>query len=138
MNFETRLAIVPECGDPELRSLAATILRMRRHRDKLFGPELFADPAWDMLLELYVGDVKGRPISTGNLVIAGAVPMTTARRCMRRLKQADVFVSITDPLDRRRSLCVLTPSVRRAIEDTLQRFSAHLSTSLRRDAPSQG
>lgn len=130
MNCDVTIGGPPDTADPHLREIASNILRMRRHRDKLLGRELFAEPVWDMLLELYVGDARGRPLSTGDLIIAGAVPATTARRCMKQLKNLGIFNHLKDPLDRRRSLCILNPAIRQAIEDTLTRFRDHVKTTL--------
>src|SRR5437762_3206264 len=44
------------------------ILRARRSRDRFFDASLFADPAWDMLLELYLAELLGeRRLSVGSL-----------------------------------------------------------------------
>jgi hypothetical protein len=48
-------------GAPEVRTLdqqisekdVRALLKMRRNRDRFFGADMFADPAWDILLELY-------------------------------------------------------------------------------------
>lgn len=57
----------------------------RRRRDTIFGDRIFAEPAWDMLLDLYVQRHLGRPVSIQSLCIAAAVPQTTALRWIARL-----------------------------------------------------
>lgn len=44
------------------------ILELRRKRLRLFSADLFAETAWDMLLELYLSDLTGRPILVHQLV----------------------------------------------------------------------
>src|SRR5687768_13422735 len=61
------------------------ILAMRRARAKFFEPDLFAEPAWDILLELYSADLRGSKISVSRACIGSNVPYTTALRCIRRL-----------------------------------------------------
>ncbi len=57
----------------------------RRSRDRCFAANIFAEPAWDMLLDLYVQHHRGRPVSIHSLCIAAAVPATTALRWIGKL-----------------------------------------------------
>lgn len=66
------------------------------HRD------LFADPAWDMLLDLYVAQVAGRRVSVSDACIAAAVPQATALRWLNMLDQRGLVVRTADTTDRRR------------------------------------
>jgi DNA-binding MarR family transcriptional regulator len=68
--------------------LAALVLAARRRREALFGAALFADPAWDMLLELFVREARGSPVHVSNLCTAAAVPTTTALRWIGTLAEA--------------------------------------------------
>lgn len=40
-------------------SVAAAILEFRRVRHEILPAEMFAEPAWDLMLELFVADAKG-------------------------------------------------------------------------------
>jgi hypothetical protein len=44
-------------------STAAAILEIRRSRAESLPGEIFADPAWDLLLELFVADAHGRRLT---------------------------------------------------------------------------
>src|SRR4051812_23053389 len=44
-----------------------TILRARRLRDRFFEAQLFADPAWDILLELYAAELGRYRTSVSSL-----------------------------------------------------------------------
>jgi len=57
----------------------------RRNRERCFAANIFAEPAWDMLLDLYVQLHRGRPVSIHSLCIAAAVPATTALRWIGKL-----------------------------------------------------
>lgn len=87
---------------------AEQMLRMRREREKIFGKHLFADPCWDMLLDLYVALRKGRVISVSSLCVAAAVPASTALRWIDILVKQDLVLREPDPKDKRRILVLLT------------------------------
>lgn len=93
--------------DPDPRAIRATI-RARRLRDQHFAPELFADPAWDMLLDLYAARLEGRRVSVSSLCIAASVPPTTALRWIGTMHDAQLFGREPDPTDKRRAHITLT------------------------------
>lgn len=74
----------------------------RRLREKLFGTDLFADPAWDMMLDLYAAQLEGNEVSVSSLCIAAAVPTTTALRWIKLLSQRGWLLRSHDPGDGRR------------------------------------
>ena len=74
----------------------------------ILGDELFADPAWDMLLELYASHLGRHIVSTSELVAASAVPATTALRWIDKLDSVGLARRIADPDDRRRVLVQLS------------------------------
>lgn len=57
----------------------------RRRRERTLPGDLFGEPAWDMLLDLYVQKARARPVSIHSLCIASMVPPTTALRWIDRL-----------------------------------------------------
>jgi hypothetical protein len=65
------------------------ILRARRIREQTLGSDLFADPAWDLLLEAFAADLGQRRISVADLCCASPVPSTTALRWIQKLEQDD-------------------------------------------------
>ncbi|MBO9622088.1 MAG: winged helix DNA-binding protein [Sphingomonas sp.] len=95
----------------EVRVTAAelrAVLRARRMRAQFFDGELFADPAWDMLLDLFAADIERRRVSVSSLCIAAAVPPTTALRWIGTLHDAGLFERQPDPADRRRAYIALS------------------------------
>jgi hypothetical protein len=78
-------------------------IKARRLRDRFFDPELFADPAWDMLLDLSAARLEGRQVSVSSLCIAAAVPTTTALRWIKALVDRGLFLRESDPADARRA-----------------------------------
>nr|WP_294811383.1 hypothetical protein [uncultured Sphingomonas sp.] len=95
----------PDTGPPveiapaEIRA----VIRARRMRAQFFADELFADPAWDMLLDLFAAGLERRQVSVSSLCIAAAVPPTTALRWIGTLHDAGLFERQADPTDRRRA-----------------------------------
>jgi DNA-binding MarR family transcriptional regulator len=92
------------------------ILRARAQRRKFFPKDLFADPAWDMLLDLYASDLDQSRTSVGSLCIASDVPATTALRWISNLEREGLVTRQNDPLDGRRVWIDLTQSGRDAME----------------------
>jgi len=93
-----------QSGDRQMPSISAirSMIRARRLRDQYFSGELFADPAWDMLLDLLLARIEGRTVAVSSLCIAAAVPPTTALRWIKRLTDEGIFVRTADPRDGRR------------------------------------
>ena len=93
-------------SDPsEARRLEAAVAAMRRDRDRReqFLPvQLFADPAWDMLLELYHAELRHYKVTVSNLCLASRVPPTTALRWIKTLEDAGLVTRRDDHLDGRR------------------------------------
>lgn len=103
-----------------LAQLVKEIVRSRRQRDKLFGSELFGEPAWDILLELFVAEQSRRKLSVTSACLASAVPPTTAIRWVEKLEKDGWVRRENDPRDRRRSWILLTPKGSNAMRDYLE------------------
>jgi len=78
------------------------VLAARRAREKLIGRELFADPAWDILLYLYAASLAQHRVTVSEVTSASAVPATTALRWIAKLDSVGLLVRSDDPLDGRR------------------------------------
>ena len=84
------------------------IIRQRRLRDEIWPSEMFADPAWDMMLDLYAARLERQRVSVSSLCIAAAVPATTALRWIKTLTETGIFERQDDPRDGRRIFVTLT------------------------------
>ncbi len=95
-------------------------IKARRTRDRFFEAELFADPAWDMLLDLAAARLEARRVSVSSLCIAAAVPTTTALRWIKTLVDKGLFVRESDPADARRAFIGMAPGTATAMEACLE------------------
>jgi DNA-binding MarR family transcriptional regulator len=89
-------------------ALIRRIIRHRQLRGKLLPEHLFADPAWDMLLDLAAAKVEHKRVSVTSLCLASGVPMTTALRWIAILSDEGLIERKEDPADRRRVFVELT------------------------------
>ena len=76
------------------------MIRARRLRARYFDEELFADPAWDMLLDLVQAEIDRLRVPVSSLWIAAAVPATTALRWIKTMTDSGLFVRRADPARR--------------------------------------
>jgi DNA-binding MarR family transcriptional regulator len=89
-------------------ALVKGIIHARNQRAKFLPISLFADPAWDILLELYSAEVAQQRMSVSQVCRAARVPATTALRWVGMLKASGLLKRHSDPLDARRSFVSLT------------------------------
>lgn len=90
---------------------AKLIYRARRHRDAASGLSgLFGEPAWDILLDVYIAHKSRHELSVSNVGIEAGVPPTTILRWLSRLELAGLIDRAGDAIDRRRRYIRLTPS----------------------------
>jgi DNA-binding MarR family transcriptional regulator len=101
----------PEISAETVRS----VIRARRLRSRFFSEELFADPAWDMLLDLLQAEIAHLRVPVSSLCIAAAVPATTALRWLKTMVSQGVFIRRADPHDGRRVFVELAPDASRAL-----------------------
>lgn len=98
---------------------AEKIYRFRRRRDQAFGVDLFADPAWDLLLDLYIAEKRGKRVSISSACIAAATPASTSQRWVRALCKRGILLRSADETDRRKSNVMLAPETFRKMDDLL-------------------
>lgn len=81
----------------------------RRRRSSIFqNSELFGEPAWDILLDLYIAHVENKPVSVSSACIGSAAPPTTGLRWLGVLADHELVLREHDPEDQRRVLVRLT------------------------------
>ena len=91
------------------------VIRARRLRARYFDEELFADPAWDMLLDLLQAEIAQHRVPVSSLCIAATVPATTALRWIKTMTDAGLFRRRADPHDGRRVFIELSSQASEAM-----------------------
>lgn len=102
--------------DGKARGIREMIWR-RRRRESHFPADLFADPAWDMLLDLYASHYERKTVSVSSLCIAAAVPATTALRWIKTMAEEGYFTRAEDPDDGRRIYITLSDDGRERMDN---------------------
>lgn len=92
---------------PEPR-LVRRIIRQRQLRARFFPADMFADPVWDMLLDLTAAAAENTRVSVTSLCIASGVPPTTALRWITQMTEAGLLIRLEDHTDKRRAFITLT------------------------------
>jgi DNA-binding MarR family transcriptional regulator len=108
---------VPATGDIPGVTLDSVrqVIRARRLRARFFDEELFADPAWDMLLDLLQAEIAQHRVPVSSLCIAAAVPATTALRWIKTMTDVGLFKRRADPHDGRRIFVELSAEASQAM-----------------------
>lgn len=101
--------------------VARTLLAQRQARLDFFPSELFHEPAWDMLLALYVADDDRQTMNVKTLVATTSAPVTTSQRWIDHLHKLKLIDRIIDPVDRRRVEISLSDTGQRAVVAYLER-----------------
>ncbi|MEG3163132.1 winged helix DNA-binding protein [Sphingomonas sp. PB2P19] len=102
-----------------LVELARRLYRLRKRRDAELGGTLFSEPAWDILLDLFISDYDDRQLSVSAVCIGARAPSATALRYLSLLQEAELVERVRDATDGRRSHVKLTALGRRRMTNLL-------------------
>ena len=99
-----------------LLDLARRALFDRRHRATHFNKAMFGEPAWELLLVLYVADFVGGKQTIGNLAELVEAPTSTTVRWVGHLEREHLVVREPHPHDRRMVFVRLNKNGREALD----------------------
>jgi len=105
------------------------IIRLRRLRERYFGEDLFADPAWDMMLDLMVAQLEGKRVTVTSVCAAAAVPTATALRRLKALTAKGIVERARDPGNRRRTYLNLSEDTQRTMIRLLECLDGRTSVA---------
>lgn len=117
----------------KLRKLASNIYAQRRLRDRIIGERLFGEPAWDMLLALYIFPARGEMLTVSSLSYAAEVPQATGIRWQKILTDQRLIERGPDGVDARKKFLRLTPAGRTMMDRILTRMLDSESTQRERE-----
>jgi DNA-binding MarR family transcriptional regulator len=112
----SRAEPAPSEGVPQVAAeTVRAVIRARHLRGRYFSQDLFADPAWDIMLDLLCAELCNRRVAVSSLCLAAAVPATTALRWMKSMEKQGLIIRHNDPLDGRRVFIELAPATSLAL-----------------------
>ena len=119
-------AVAAEPSDPVERKQSALkdLKAMKRLRSQYFPSDLFSDPCWEMLLDLYDAHLAEAEVTVTSLGAASGVPQTTALRRMDTLQGHGLIVREGDHEDKRRTIIRLTDGGLAAVEKFFENYLA--------------
>ena len=96
----------------------------------MLGEDLFADPGWDILLDLFAAQEEGQQVSVSSLCIAAAVPPTTALRWITNMTEAGYLVRRQDPHDARRVYIELSEAMAGKLKDYFEAIADRVAVPI--------
>jgi len=113
-------------GKDQLLAIAERYYQARRARDGQFPKDIFGEPAWDILLDLFINTRRGRMVSTTSLCIASSAPATTALRHIAILEKRGLVRRRRARHDGRVHYVEMTETSREAMESYLTDLAVHI------------
>jgi DNA-binding MarR family transcriptional regulator len=97
-------SLVPE----EAAEIVSHLIYTRQKREAIFTANLFSDPAWDIMLTLFLAQLRHQSVATSDVSISTSIPLTTTHRWIDTLDQKGWIRRAPDPSDQRRIFVELT------------------------------
>ncbi len=119
-----RVPTTPPTRGDDLVEFARRVVAGRKQRDRYFDPMLFSNPAWDILLNLFVAGAEGRQVTVLDSCSAAPVPQGVALRWLGYLKQEEMVIETSDPIQARQTLIRLSDQTRLVIASYLTSLSS--------------
>ena len=101
-------ALEVERNADRLAEIAGREYRARRSRERYFDRKLLGEPAWDIMIDLFIQQSSGKTVSVTSAAIASQVPVTTALRHLAALQKAGLVERMRSAADARVKLLRLT------------------------------
>ena len=88
----------------------------------MFGAraDIFGEPAWDMLLDLYIALYEDKSVTVSNACLSSGTATTTGLRWVATLAERGLVERIPDPKDGRRFFVRLTAEAAALVERSLE------------------
>ncbi len=99
----------------EILKLAGIVIEARQSRANFLPPAIFGEPAWDMLLALFMCPRSGDGERVSNLGLLSGTPSTTALRWIDYLEREGFVTRRSSPVDKRVVFIQLTDQASNAI-----------------------
>jgi DNA-binding MarR family transcriptional regulator len=106
----------------ETAPVARALLDDRKRRSAIFNPGMFGEPAWELLLNLYITDQGGPRLTIGKLIQVAGLPQSTSLRWLDYLEDQKLIVRNEHPTDARTAFVELTDKAREALASYLSQM----------------
>lgn len=106
--------------DQDLTRAAKRTIKIREARRKYLPEGYFEEPAYNILLDLYVAQAERRTVYVNDACIASNTPTSTALRWISILVRDGFAERFRDDKDARRTILQITPAGVQAIGDMLR------------------
>jgi hypothetical protein len=104
---DTRAASAGELDTHDRIGLVRNIRHARAIRRNLFVGNLFSDPGWEILLDVYLSELEQRRISISKIGVS-SIPASTTLRWLTKLEEVGLVRKEADRIDARRAFVSLT------------------------------
>lgn len=95
--------------------------KKQKSRERIFGrTTIFSDPAWNILVDLFIASEERKPITVSSACISSSVPTTTALRYLKLLEDDGHILRVEHRSNGRLSLLYLSE----ATNNQLRRYFA--------------
>ena len=106
-------------SEEEMVTFVKGCIRAHERRGDFLDPELFTDPAFNILLDLALARLENKSLAVSSACVAAGVPMSTALRHIRILVEKGYARRWQDPNDRRRDLLMIEDRAMKGVTDYL-------------------
>jgi len=106
--------------------LVSWLRNARSLRTRVFDAELFGEPAWDILLDLYDAELRQVRTKISSVCIESHIPRTTSLRWLKAMENRGLVQRRDDPNDARRIFVSLTPSAIGVMDALFEAMAAQL------------
>lgn len=80
----------------EAAQIASAILSFRRYRSRALSPDIFGEPAWELLLEVFVADAEGAPMTARIAAERSKTPPSVMSRWLKHLSAKELVIGDGD------------------------------------------
>src|ERR1051325_5563112 len=111
-----------ELAGTSLAAMAERLYLERRRREEYFPAGLFGEPAWDLILALFVARDEGRRLTIAEAYEAAKVKPAAGRKLLARMECQGMIRRSPDQQDRRKRFVGLTDDGTERLTDYLTRL----------------
>lgn len=109
--------ILDNDGNEYLINFVSRYMENRKLRSKMISQDLFSDPCWDILMDVFSARLNDKNISVSAVATAGNMPHTTGLRYIDTLEKIGYIYRERDDWDGRRIFVKMTDDTFRMMKD---------------------